>query len=126
MANIQQRRSFISHSGSSAIHQQSSLDRPSTSSMLQAVSQAQCFLTDRELHGTAHTDRELHGTALTDSLGKPLKGILKNNQFQSLPRDAANMTDEISNFPRSMLLPLHQSCDTLTRNEVLDTVESSV
>jgi hypothetical protein len=88
--------------------------------MLQAVSQAHSFITGRD----------------RDAQGKPLKGILKNNQFQSLPRGAHNLADsgyavggDGGFLPaHTMLLPLHhQSCDTLdNRHEVLDTVESSV
>ncbi len=64
---------------------------------------------------------------LLDSMGKPLKGILKNNQFQSLPRPGTGGCG-----CQSLLeyIPGPENiCDTSERrrsDEVIDTVESSV
>ncbi len=135
LANIQQRRSFVTQCGAQlgggapvnvqqlvSTSNSNAVEKPVTAcnSMLQAVSQAHSFITGRD----------------RDAQGKPLKGILKNNQFQSLPRGAHNLADsgyavggDGGFLPaHTMLLPLHhQSCDTLdNRHEVLDTVESSV
>ena len=90
---------------------------------------------------------------LTDTLGKPLKGILKNNQFQSLPRNMQanqllynNTTQHSVISSRSLINPNHElfqpNCSTsdifqasgqtannvssTKGNEVIDTVESSV
>eukprot|EP00088_Acartia_fossae_P071661 TRINITY_DN9895_c0_g1_i1.p2 TRINITY_DN9895_c0_g1~~TRINITY_DN9895_c0_g1_i1.p2 ORF type:complete len:133 (-),score=50.57 TRINITY_DN9895_c0_g1_i1:683-1081(-) len=110
--------------------------------MMQAVSQAHNFITGRG--GGGNTDHHHHRGGhhrLTDTLGKPLKGILKNNQFQSLPRRGrggdgehecgeeeedescgeechplAAMNCPVTSSTSTLLLPLqhhHQSCDTL-------------
>jgi len=73
---------------------------------------------------------------LTDTLGKPLKGILKNNQFQSLPRSGPtcglcrnNSSFDIGKYDSKQYYSQHQFCDPserLSKDEVLDTVESSV
>ena len=73
---------------------------------------------------------------LTDQNGKPLKGILKNNQFQSLPRPSGSCglcyygpIIDLHKHPgllHSALLLCDPANETLNKNEVLEKVESSV
>ena len=87
------------------------------------------------LHHLHSVDDLVADRQFTDHNGKPLKGILKNNQFQSLPRPSGpcglcHYAPIIDLYQHPTILHsqslLCDPAEKLNKNEVLDTVESSV